>query len=519
MIPAGTPPFLRGICTQTSSIVPVPSLGTTRMHIPSSYGSLGSDDDDSFNPQVTNRNSSMQTGSRTQWENIKRMLSGPYNNFIGKGRNLGRYLNILPPAQTEVTDFASRVKNAENEQDRGRVGADLAKLLKKFDEKFTLYEMEGDFNIDSDNSSNIARGLDESFFSREYVLEVASNQHFHMLPNCKFISNCAIIDLCRCPVVFVMDDDKLGELVDSMSISVEKANLQPDFHTWLQTIDERNVNSEQQRVESLKLLYAYSFGSLMKRALMRIRSYFTNGLNIESNKSQEVRDHFNMNYTLWVRLLAEKYVINIDPNDKEDMDNLFQLTAPCSTVNMCVAELLNRASYVPPEEAMKLKAQEQDLFYANLVHGSSVRIPLADIWAPNNQLEHTDRDSNKFFDIMWKSLREVLKNSMGDISSSAEAGGGGVSGVPRAQNKAADFVDSLTKSVSRLRDTKKLMRQIWEESNEYRISDRVHMAEIQVLQRLGADGVFPYLNREAPATAAARGNFIQNIHLCFYMRR
>ena len=75
------------------------------------------------------------------------------------------------------------------------------------------------------------------------------------------------------------------------------------------------------------------------------------------------------------------------------------------------------------------------------------------------------------------------------------------------------------KSVSRLRDTKKLMKQIWDESNECQISDRVHMAKIQILQRLCVDGLFPYLNRPLSSAAHGRNINMQNIHVCFYMRR
>jgi hypothetical protein len=46
------------------------------------------------------------------------------------------------------------------------------------------------------------------------------------------------------------------------------------------------------------------------------------------------------------------------------------------------------------------------------------------------------------------------------------------------------------------------------------------MTEIQILQRLKNDGVFPYLDRNTSAAATKNGKRgMQNIHLCFFMRR
>lgn len=59
------------------------------------------------------------------------------------------------------------------------------------------------------------------------------------------------------------------------------------------------------------------------------------------------------------------------------------------------------------------------------------------------------------------------------------------------------------------------MKEIWEEAKTYRISDKVHMLEIQILQRLRGDGVFPWLDNNKEIVDKK----IQNMHVCFYMRR
>ena len=70
------------------------------------------------------------------------------------------------------------------------------------------------------------------------------------------------------------------------------------------------------------------------------------------------------------------------------------------------------------------------------------------------------------------------------------------------------------------------MKEIWEQSKEYRVSDRVHMTEVQILQRLRSDGIFPWIDcyddRRGAATAGAlpaAATRMQNIHVCFFMRR
>lgn len=63
------------------------------------------------------------------------------------------------------------------------------------------------------------------------------------------------------------------------------------------------------------------------------------------------------------------------------------------------------------------------------------------------------------------------------------------------------------------------MKEIWEESKEYRISDRIHMVEIEILQRLKNDGVFPYMDRPAPRQQKPGVQPMQNMHVCFFMRR
>lgn len=110
-------------------------------------------------------------------------------------------------------------------------------------------------------------------------------------------------------------------------------------------------------------------------------------------------------------------------------------------------------------------AQQQDLYYANLVHGASVRTPLSEIWSPNNEMQHSDLDTSKFFDAMWSSLNSVLVSviaSQATVAAAAASSGSSgkkrsaavtaVSVGPSAQANdasAIQLVNALVKSVKR----------------------------------------------------------------------
>ncbi len=81
------------------------------------------------------------------------------------------------------------------------------------------------------------------------------------------------------------------------------------------------------------------------------------------------------------------------------------------------------------------------------------------------ELEHSDRDTDAFFRVMWKGLKDVLEvslasqlSSLGGNSRRGNNGGGGGS------SSGAEFVNDLVKSIRRVKETKRLMKEIWEQS-------------------------------------------------------
>ena len=66
-----------------------------------------------------------------------------------------------------------------------------------------------------------------------------------------------------------------------------------------------------------------------------------------------------------------------------------------------------------------------------------------------------------------------------------------------------------------VQDAKKHMKDVWEHSKTFRISDKIHMTEVQILHRLRNDGMFQWLDNNKGMVSKG----IQNLHVCFYMRR
>ena len=64
-------------------------------------------------------------------------------------------------------------------------------------------------------------------------------------------------------------------------------------------------------------------------------------------------------------------------------------------------------------------------------------------------------------------------------------------------------------------DIKRVMKEIWEESKSYRISDTVRMTEMQVLARLCRDGLLPQFQD----TEFLLGKNMDPLHICFLFRR
>lgn len=57
-----------------------------------------------------------------------------------------------------------------------------------------------------------------------------------------------------------------------------------------------------------------------------------------------------------------------------------------------------------------MQALQLDLFYAGLVHGACIKVPLTEIWRSHNEMEHSERDTDQFFRAMWKGLKSIMND-------------------------------------------------------------------------------------------------------------
>ena len=169
-------------------------------------------------------------------------------------------------------------------------------------------------------------------------------------------------------------------------------------------------------------------------------------------------------------------------------------------------------------------ALQLDSYYATMVRGACVKVPLTpDIWCAHDEMQHTGEDTALFFTIMWQGLEQVAKQWHSNILSWTTRLGNrnNLASVGTANNAASDGLETILQSsevvntTRRVKDIKRVMKEIWEESKSYRISDTVRMTEMQVLARLCRDGLLPHFQD----TEFLLGKNMDPLHICFLFRR
>jgi hypothetical protein len=59
------------------------------------------------------------------------------------------------------------------------------------------------------------------------------------------------------------------------------------------------------------------------------------------------------------------------------------------------------------------------------------------------------------------------------------------------------------------------MKEVWENSKTFCVSDKVYMTQVQILNWLRNNGMFQWLDNNQAMVSKA----IQTLHVCFYMQR
>jgi hypothetical protein len=398
--------------------------------------------------------------------------------------------------------------------------------LASYDRQFKLWECDGWFNID--HASQAAFNINPEnvpTLSIVFVKSLSSDAHFHQVDIDLFVSTEFIMHMARCPAVRSMNPLLIYRIMNICGF--KSTSTDQKFQTWYGHMN-RDSEWSVAREKLVRLFNVMHVGALFQRGLCMIYSNFLVNQDVNeanNNPFKLLQDYFNMELLSWKQGIqgmeaARRATEPTDANEDPGFD-VNQFPIPPSVVSwvknfsetVSAGEVQHRAS------SSRIQAQQLDLYYANLVHGASVKVPLSEIWCPNNEMEHTDRDTDAFFKIMWNSLKDVLEQVVTD------GGSGNVPSAASAANGGADIYDKLIKSIRGIKASKKVMKEIWEASKDYRISDRVHMTEVQVLQRLKVDGVFRWIDREwtggfmnGPGEGG-QSQRMQNAHICFYMRR
>lgn len=293
-----------------------------------------------------------------------------------------------------------------------------------------LYELSIDGELNFDRVNPIQRGAaldaDVPTLSVEYLEFLRGAKHYVPIHADAFMSLKGFIDLARCPVLFSINIDAATMLIASL-IRIDTDADDLEFAAW-RNLPGNNVGFYV-GYNTVPLLIFDRY-EMLRAALMRFRCCFT--LSNErpptspAENRQGLLEYFDMELMPWLEKLYES--LNTDalrayPNPDAWKAAMIENMLPSKSVRDLIVENAN-LTVAKGEVDHQHRAQQLDLYYANLVHGASVRTALQEIWCPHNETEHSERDSEEFLKLMWKSLKDVLNESIASLpvgSSAADA--------------------------------------------------------------------------------------------------
>ena len=177
--------------------------------------------------------------------------------------------------------------------------------------------------------------------------------------------------------------------------------------------------------ETRRLGYSVlNLGAVFKMLLMNFRASFITSSYTQYDKAGELSSFFDMELVPWVSKIVDSYLpssiltqISVNTYQRDMIfHKIMEVVTPCASVQKRVGFMAYQ-NLGDDTSSVHDVARQMDRYYATLVHGAAVRVPLPEIWCPENEMEHTARDSKQFFDVMWKSLKEVLQSGLGNNSS------------------------------------------------------------------------------------------------------
>ena len=317
-------------------------------------------------------------------------------------------------------------------------------------DSFTPVEFGGELNMDIQSNTHVTLSVD-------FVESLRSKEHFKRLTTVNFISTAAFVDLCRCPVAFIIPDSALSFLASMTSRNMISHKDEPLFGKWM--ADNQIDIVDNTTYDFASMVYDLQ-GAALKGALMQLRSCFilSRELSIDRNQREALSAYFDMDFIPWIELVMQNIPDSMqdtlkDPHDREDfIKDIIQMCYPPPSVSSCINENI-QSMHIGTDN--NHKAQRMDMYYANLVHGASIKVPLSEIWRPDNEMEHSEYDTNEFFRVMWKGLEQVLVQARAiPVTAQSSSGRRANNAVPAVvvsvgATSMAEYTDTLMQSINR----------------------------------------------------------------------
>ena len=319
------------------------------------------------------------------------------NRLAGAGTQFRNWVRPPPPGQQDIeaVELARRRLETNLEID-AQSSNELAVFLVFVRDEFMPTEASGNLN-EAVNNPN-----DSPTISNWYLGELLKEKtRFHEFLCDVFISTGAFVHLSRCPIIFCLgDEDALNLAILCGRVRNADEKNDPGFSEWIRTY-QIGLLSEQERRAGF---YVFHPGALMKTLLMNFRTFFMpSSLLPDQNLRTDLSSFFNMGYKDWIKMYLDEYVNPAHPGDEVEakaVHNLF--LNPMREISTFVEDKARDDVAQKKGISLRESALKLDKYYSNLVHGAAVRVPLPEIWCPENEMEHTEKDSEKFLKVRGK---------------------------------------------------------------------------------------------------------------------
>lgn len=312
---------------------------------------------------------------------------------------------------------------------------------------------DGVLNMDPATLQPIDRGAalaaTEPTLSVEYLEFLRAQKNYVPIHGDAFLSLKGFIDLARCPVLFSIDVDAAAMLISSL-IRLDTDGDDTELAEWR---TRGNMLDGFQAAYKVVPVLIFDRYEMLRAALARFRCCF-----VLSNERpqptmrpapnrQKLLEYFDMELVPWLDKLYESLnmeALRAYPSPDAWKAAMIENMLPAKSVRDLIVENA-KLTVAKGEVDHQYRAQQLDLYYANLVHGASVRAPLQEIWCPHNETEHSERDSEQFFRLMWTSLKDVLDESIASLP---------------VGSSAADAINRFVASIRNVKEAKKIMKEV-----------------------------------------------------------